>query len=147
MTHRRRTLAWLLGLALLAGGCVSAEGDGSAGTHRARFPGGQKVFINHRGTLTRIQEPRHHMANARRAFEHGRFTLAAIEVEKVAGGVRWFAEHAHGQRRRDIEEAARALRKLEKMLRRREVDSIRVLDEAFADTLRAIEGGPAGPRG
>ena len=107
---------------------------------RGQFPPGVKVFINHRGMRVRIQEPDFHMRQARRAYTHGRHTLAATEVEKVRGGVLWFEARAAGERRKRLTDAARALRMLERKLRRRELDSIRVLDGVFQDTLRVLSG-------
>lgn len=107
---------------------------------RGHFPPGTRVFLNHRGVIERIEEPDFHMRLARRAFARGRFTLAAHEVERVRGGVRWFEDRATGERRRRLIESQRALRTLERQLRRREVDSIRVLDGVFQTTLRVIAG-------
>lgn len=107
---------------------------------RGHFPPGERVFLNHRGTIERIEEPDFHMRLARRAFARGRFTLAAHEVERVRGGVRWFEDRAAGERRKRLIQSQRALRMLERQLRRREVDSIRVLDGVFKETLLAIAG-------
>ena len=111
---------------------------------RAEFPPGQKIFIRQRGLIVRIQDPHIHMQRAQRAYARGRSTLAASEVEKVRGGVLWFEERATGERRRQLQEVARGLKQLERQLRRREVDSYRVLDGAFQDTLDVL-GGPSNP--
>ena len=148
----RRLAATVLATALALGGlgCQSPSPDALSDTPpapqpprlglRGRFPPGEQVFIDRRGIVERIQEPDFHMGIARRAYSHGRHTLAAIEVEKVRGGVMWFESRAAGERRRRLEDASRALRLLERKLRKREVDSIRVLDGVFQDTLRALSG-------
>lgn len=116
-----------------------------ARAHRSEFPPGQKIFIQQRGVIVQIQDPHIHMARAQRAYARGRSTLAAGEVEKVRGGVLWFEERASGERRRQLEAAAQGLRKLERQLRRREVDSYKVLDGAFQEILDVL-GGPSNPR-
>ena len=116
-----------------------------ARAHRSELPPGQKIFIRQRGVIVQIQDPHIHMARAQRAYARGRSTLAAGEVEKVRGGVLWFEERASGERRRRLQEAAQGLRKLERQLRRREVDSYKVLDGAFQEILDVL-GGPSNPR-
>ncbi len=148
-----RTLAAIAlasAVAVATFGCQSSSLAASADTPpapepprlglRGQFPPGLKVFINQRGVIVRIQDPDFHMAVARRAYAHGRHTLAANEVEKVRGGVGWFEERASGARHKRLGDAMRALRMLERQLRRHEVDSIRVLDGVFQDTLRGLAG-------
>ncbi len=108
--------------------------------HRAQFPPGERIFMNHRGVIVRIQDPDLHMKFARRAFVRGRATLAATEVEKVRAGVLWFGNRAAGDRRKQLHESARNLRMLERKLRRREIDTVRALDVAFSEALDALEG-------
>jgi len=109
---------------------------------RAKFPPGEKVFMNHRGIIERIWDPDLHMALARRAYVRGRSTLAATEVERVRAGVLWFEERAAGDRRQRLEAAGRTLRLLERKLRRREIDTVRTLDVVFQSTLDSLEGRP-----
>ncbi len=148
-----RTLAAIaLATALAAGslGCQSTPPEVLADTPpapepprlglRGQFPPGEKVFLNHRGVIIRIQDPDFHMRIARRAHTKGRHTLAANEAEKVRGGVRWFEARAAGERRKRLGDAVRALRMLEMQLRKHEVDSIRVLDGVFQETLRVLSG-------
>ena len=142
-----RSIACILAAGVLfgLGGCATTPADPEQPTpaqlvrpersNRATLPPDRQIFINHRGMIVPIQDPHIHMERAQRAYARGRTTLAANEVEKVRGGVLWFEARAIGERRRQLEEAARALKKLERRLRRREVDSYKVLDGAFQETL------------
>ncbi len=147
--HRRLSaIALAVALSAAMAGCQSPSRDALADSpqaptpprlgSRGQFPPGTRVFVNHRGTVVPIQEPDFHMRVARRAYAHGRYALAANEVEKVRGGVRWFEERSGGTRRKRLAEASRALHMLARELRKREVDSIRVLDGVFQDTLHVL---------
>ncbi len=90
--------------------------------------------------MFQLRNPATHMRLARRAFERDRLRLAASEVEKLAAGVQWFEEQAHGAHSRALRQALVALQVLEMVLRAGQVDSVRLLDDVFADTMRALEG-------
>ena len=129
------SIPWVMASVSLA---LSLPASAAADGGKWFDPPNARVFIEQHGNFVRIEEPDFHMAAARRSFEHGNLYAASDEVERAAGGVAFMAEHAAGQRRRNLLNAQSELLALKNLLRRKEAKSVAVLDRVFRITENAM---------
>ncbi len=142
---RSRWLRRVAALGVPAWLAVLAIASGAGADARRWFEGSDKVYIRQHEQLVRIQEPRFHMTQARRAFAKGLRSVAADDFEKAAAGFAYFRDRAAGDNRKQLDLASRALDKLGDDIRRGKVDEVTTLDRAIEDAERVLRGLPETP--